>query len=148
MIIDKIENYKLYEGIGKRIAASLKYLYETNLTDIELGVHKIYGDDIFAIVDEYHTKNERDARLESHFKYIDIQYIISGTELIGATLLESQVPVEKNEKKDYAFYDGSSSMVEMKQGMFAIFFPTDLHLPGIKVNQSSFVKKLVMKVRI
>jgi YhcH/YjgK/YiaL family protein len=32
--------------------------------------------------------------------------------------------------------------------MFAIFFPADVHLPGIKVNEKNYVKKVVVKVKI
>jgi YhcH/YjgK/YiaL family protein len=31
--------------------------------------------------------------------------------------------------------------------MFAIFFPEDVHMPGIKTGESATVKKLVIKVR-
>jgi beta-galactosidase beta subunit len=40
---------------------------------------------IFAIIQEYNTKEIKDCVLEGHVKYIDIQYIIQGVELMGVT---------------------------------------------------------------
>ena len=78
MVIDKIENYTLYEGLGERIAKGLKYIKDTDLAQTELGTYKIDGDTIFAMVQEYDTKELCDAKLEGHFKYIDIQYVFEG----------------------------------------------------------------------
>jgi beta-galactosidase beta subunit len=39
----------------------------------------------FAIIQEYNTKEIKDCVLEGHVKYIDIQYIIQGVELMGVT---------------------------------------------------------------
>jgi len=36
----------------------------------------------------------------------------------------------------------------MTAGMFAVFFPDDLHMPGVKANGISKVKKIVVKVRV
>ncbi len=86
--------------------------------------------------------------MEGHYKYIDIQYIILGVELMGVTTLANQTLVCKNEADDYSFYEGDSSLIKVDEGMFTIFFPDDLHMPCIKFNQISKVKKVVIKIRI
>jgi YhcH/YjgK/YiaL family protein len=148
MVIDKIENYRLYSKLTKRLAKGFEFITETDLATIESGKHQIDNDDVFAIVQEYDTKEEKDCILEGHHKYIDIQYIIQGVELMGFTPLTNQVSVEEDLEKDYTFYEGETSMIRVEEGMFTIFFPEDLHRPCVKAGQISKVKKVVVKVKI
>ena len=148
MVIDKIENYRLYSTLTKRLAKGFEFIINTDLTAIESGKYEIDNDDIFAIVQEYDTKEEHDCVLEGHHKYIDIQYVIQGVEIMGFTPLTNQVAVEENLEKDYTFYKGETSMLRVEEGMFTLFFPEDLHRPGVKAGQISKVKKVVVKVKI
>lgn len=148
MVIDKIENSQLYACLSEKIAKAFAYINETDLSSIATGKYEIDKDDIFALVQEYDTKNRSECKLEGHIRYIDVQYIISGLELIGVKPLIDQLPVTKNDEDDYAFYDGDPDFIRLDTGMFAIFFPEDLHMPCIKFNQISRVKKVVVKVRI
>jgi len=148
MILDKIENGKLYTGLGERIAKAFAWLNDTDLSATPSGKYEIDGNDVFGLVQEYDTKEISEGELEGHRKFIDIQYIIAGTEQIGVTLLDNQDVVEANEDDDCTFYAGAPNLVTVKAGMFAIFFPDDLHMPGIKVNQVSKVKKVIIKVQV
>ena len=85
------------------------------------------------MVHEYNTKDKKKAKLEAHRKYIDIQYIHSGVELIGVAAFKDQIPITDDTEKDLAFYEGDASFIKLETGMFAIFFPDDLHMPGIKL---------------
>jgi YhcH/YjgK/YiaL family protein len=148
MIVDKISNYKLYSKINEKFETAFKYITETDLFNLPDGKYEIDGENLFALVQEYNTKNESDLKPESHFHYIDIQYMISGSENIGIAVLENQKPVIVDAENDYAFYECATHLLLLKQGMFAVFFPDDLHMPGIKIKQSEKVKKLVLKLRI
>lgn len=148
MVIDKIENYRLYSKLTKRLAKGFEFITETDLVTIEAGKYQIDNDDVFAIVQEYDTKEEEDCVLEGHHKYIDIQYVIKGVELMGFAPLKNQVAVEENLEKDYTFYEGDISLLRVEEGMFTLFFPEDLHKPGVKADQISKVKKVVVKVKI
>ncbi len=148
MIIDKIENFELYTGLNKKIAKAFAYIRAIDLSQLALGKYEIDKDDIFALVQEYDTKDKKDCKLEGHQKYIDLQFIINGVEQMGISTLKDQVAVTRNEKDDYTFYEGDSDFIKVEAGMFTIFFPDDLHMPGIKVSHSSKVKKVVIKVKI
>jgi len=50
-------------------------------------------------------------------------------------------------EQDYALYGGDVSYLRLEQGMFAIFFPEDLHMPGID-HVASPVIKVVVKVKV
>ena len=149
MIIDKLSNSNLYSGLGESINKAFAYLKQTDFSKMKLGKCEIDGDKIFALVNEYNTKDESEGKLEAHKKYIDIQFVAKGKELMGYAPLENQIVInEYNEQYDITFFSGEKSFTQIDEGMFAIFFPTDVHLPGIKVNEKSYVKKVVIKVKV
>jgi YhcH/YjgK/YiaL family protein len=148
MIIDKIENSFLYKNISERISKSFEYIKTTDLKSLPAGKYPIDGENIFALVSEYKTKAEQEGKLEAHKKYIDVQYVISGEELMGYSPLGNQQILEPyKEENDIVFYKGDKSFTKVSAGMFAIFFSEDVHMPGIASDKSSSVKKLVIKVR-
>jgi YhcH/YjgK/YiaL family protein len=149
MIIDKLSNAHLYSNLGERINKAFNYLKTTDFSKSELGRYDIDGDNIFALVNEYNTKEETEGKLEAHKNYLDVQFVANGKELMGYVPLENQkVTTPYNEKNDITFYEGDKSFTLVEGGMFVIFFPTDVHMPGIKVDKSEYVKKVVIKVRI
>jgi len=148
MIIDKIENSNIYKNFGERIPKAFDYIRSTDLKNLQQGKYEIEGKNIFAMISEYQTKPESEGMLEAHKKYIDVQYVISGEERMGYTPLDKQEFIEKyKEENDIIFYKGEKSFTKVEEGMFAIFFPTDVHMPGIAVEKPLQVKKLVIKVR-
>lgn len=148
MIIDKIANSHLYTNISERISKSFEYIKATDLKTLPAGKYPIDGDNIFALVSEYKTKLEQEGKLEAHKKYIDVQYVIEGEELMGYAPLGNQKIIEPyKEENDIVFFTGDKSFTKVSEGMFAIFFPEDVHMPGISTGKISDVKKLVIKVR-
>ncbi len=149
MILDKIENADQYKLLGKRMATALGYMKTTDLSTVEPGKYEIDGSDIFALVQDYETKNRLECKLESHRKYIDIQYLLKGSEFVGHTLLNNQTPVkEYSAEDDYMLFSEKASFFELKPGMFAIFHPSDLHMPSVYEKQPEKVRKVVIKVKI
>ena len=149
MIIDKLSNSHLYSGLGERINKAFDYLKNSDFSKIEPGKYEIDGENIFALVNEYNTKDESEGKLEAHKKYIDVQFVAKGKELMGYTPLGDQKVVDEyNEQNDITFFSGEKSFVKVDEGMFAIFFPEDVHMPGIKVGEKSYVKKVVVKIKI
>ena len=146
MILDTIENYQLYKAINERIAKGFDFLRTTDLNAIPSGKHDIDGDTIFALVQEYQTKPLSECKLESHKKFIDIQYMIRGEEMMGVTTQNNQKIIEVNEEKDYTFYECTTSLVRVSKGLFTIFFPADLHQPCVQTESAAEVKKVVIKV--
>lgn len=146
MIIDKIENAHLYKNLGERISKSFEYIKTTDLKNLPAGKYQIDGENIFALVSEYKTKPEQEGKLEAHKKYIDVQYVIEGEELMGYSPLGLQQILEPyKEENDIVFFTGEKSFTKVSSGMFAIFFPEDVHMPGITKGKISDVKKLVIK---
>lgn len=146
MVLDKIENSELYKNLHPRFVKAFEYILKTDFSQLVDGKYPIEKDEIFALVQEYRTKDAKDAKLEAHRKYIDIQYIHSGAELIGVAPFNNQTLVIDEPEKDIAFYEGEASFIKLEAGMFAVFFPGDMHMPGLKIAQPAKVKKIVIKV--
>jgi YhcH/YjgK/YiaL family protein len=150
MIIDFISNANRYKTLGERITKALNYLQTTDLITLEKGTYNIEGDNVFAIVNEYETVHVDAEQMEAHKKYIDVQYVAEGTENIGHSFLQHQTPsTAYDDEKDFMlFAEYPDFYSTLTKGMFAIFYPTDLHMPGVHLHNSCTVKKIVIKIKI
>lgn len=139
-----------YHNNPKHWDQAFKFLHEADLKNMPLGKQELEGDHLFVNVDEYITKDKKDTRYEAHEKYIDIQYIIEGEELMGITTLDKvQVTVPYDENKDISFFEyNGGNYVETTPENFVIFFPEDAHRPMMKVNENKAVRKIVIKILI
>lgn len=149
MILDTIENIALYKALHKPLTLGLEYIASTDFSKLEMGTYQLDGDKVFAILQSYDTKEEVDCRLESHQKYIDIQFMVSGEEYIGVTPLENQeITEDLLEENDVVFYKGTGAKIKLSAGSFMVFYPTDVHAPCIQVHSPSKVIKVVVKVAV
>ncbi len=148
MIIDKTNNISNYTNLGIKFQKAFSFITDPELLFLESGRYKIDGDNVYAIISEYTPKERSDGKFESHRKYIDLQYVSKGEELIGYAPFGGQkVLSEYNEMKDVTFFEGEQSFVRIDRGMFAIFFPGELHMPGITTSNAKTVKKVVVKIK-
>ena len=147
--IDKVqfaEQYHLNKALWDKAFA---YLKETDLKTLPNGRHAIDGDNVYAIVAEAPTKDYDKTAFESHKKYIDLQYVITGEENMGRAPLDS-VTVSRpySEPNDIAYYTGDGKIYTVKQNGFLIFFPSDAHRPNITPGGNKVDKKIVIKIRV
>lgn len=149
MILDDINHSSRYEFLGPLFKKAFQFIADTDMTTLPLGKHELQGDDLFVIVMEYETKDPDDCIMENHKKYIDIQYMVRGEELMGVKIFIDQVPTTPyDDSKDAAFYKPQyDSLLKVKQGQFTIFFPHDLHMPSMKSGKAEKILKAVFKVR-
>lgn len=147
--IDKEDLAALYRAHKDRWDKAFAFLKKANLDSFPAGTYEIDGKNVYAIVQEYTSKNLEDAQYESHKDYTDIQHVISGTELIGRTdLSTTEVKTPYDADKDIGFYTSTEGrMLTATPDNFFIFFPEDAHMPGVKVDDNKPVKKLVIKVK-
>jgi biofilm protein TabA len=150
MILDSLARAAAYRALGPRIAAGLDYLAAFD-PDTPIGRHLIDGEDLFAMVQEYETAPATEKRFESHLRYIDIQYLVSGRErMLHAPADTLEVATPYNDEKDVAFYTdpAASSSLLVLPGQFALFYPADGHKPGCMAGGREAVRKVVVKVRV
>lgn len=149
MILDRIENYSLYSGLGINIKKGFDFLAKTDFAELNAGKYPVDGENMYLLINEYETKCSTECKLESHQKYIDIQLMIEGCELIGYVAKNKQQPTENFiDANDVMFYNEPATFFEVKQGEFTLFFPTDLHQPGIISGTKNKVKKAVLKIKV
>lgn len=149
MILDHLTNASLYQNLSPRIAQGLAALRTANLHLQPDGRYEIDGSRLFALVQRYDTKPAEQGKWESHRKYIDIQYLAQGTEVIGiAPLTQMTVTQPYSDEKDVQFLAGHGDKITLSAGMFAIFFPHDVHMPTLAVAQPEAVLKVVLKIAI
>ena len=150
MIYDKITNYETYAGISADIRKGLEFLYSIS-PDIENGVHEI-SPRVKAIVSEYTTKQVNENGFEAHRQYIDIQYLMSGSEKISCLpldyLKEAKPYSEKDDAALYQAEDVQPQEMVIGNSYFAIFFPQDGHMSQLCVKAPLAVKKVVVKIKI
>ena len=153
MIVDTLANRHIYQSLSPRLATALAHLATTDFSQLPVGNYPLDGDNIFVIVNDYQTEPKSTKRFEVHQKYIDVQYVVSGEEEFGYLPLADQTPSKAYfEKHDYAEFDyqtnkADASFVQLKAGMFALFFPGDIHMPGAG-DVATAVRKVVIKVKI
>lgn len=149
MIIDKLKNATIYTSISENLRNGFEFLKNTDLSSLEMGRYEIDGKEVYALVSEYDSKDPGECRLEAHKTYADIQYIVSGREAIGFAILNNQdILSPYNPDKDIVFFSGETNPLILETGMFAVFFPQDVHRPCMQIDGSEKVKKVVVKVRL
>lgn len=126
------------------------FLKEADLANLPLGKQELEGKHLFVSVAEYFGKEKPEALYESHKKYIDIQYVIEGEELMGLTTLDNVKEKEPyNEENDIIFYEyDEGEYIKATPDNFVVFFPEDAHRPSIKTENNVPIKKIVVKILI
>ncbi|MDQ0106703.1 YhcH/YjgK/YiaL family protein [Chitinophaga terrae (ex Kim and Jung 2007)] len=149
MILDTLQNAHLYYRLGVRFIKAFEFLAQKDLKTMEKGKYTI-DEHIFAMVNEYDTEPADNEQMEAHKKYIDVQYMVSGSELVGHDFLKDQAPSKAyDEQADFQlFAETPMFFSRFEEGMFAIFFPTDLHMPNIMVDKPRPVRKVVIKIAV
>ncbi len=150
MIYDKIDNIDKYVGLSESISLGLVWIRDIK-QDLENGVYNL-SSNVKVIVSEYTTKDLNENGYEAHHDYIDIQYLLSGNEIIKSLPLEYLYEIKAyNKEYDAAFYVETGINPQellLGNGYFAILFPQDGHMTQLCVNKPETVKKVVVKVRI
>lgn len=147
MVVDRLENLEKYASLNPLFSQAIDFLKSNDLNALEIGKIELKGKDLYVNVAQTQPKAKEEAKLETHFDFIDIQVPLSGTEIMGYTAAKDCVPVNApySAEKDITFFEGlAENYIAVKPGMFVIFFPQDGHAPGITPDG---VKKVIVKVK-
>lgn len=151
MIYDKIQYSSLYKCDNEYITKALDFLKTKDLNALEKGRHEIDGENLFALVLEYDTHPLLEGKWEAHRKYYDIQYIVSGTERIAISninTMKSEGPY--NEEGDYELFSGSvGELITLDEKDFIVLSPHEVHQPGLSIDgNTQKIRKVVVKAMI
>ena len=133
MIVDRIENLKLYIPYNAKLAVVCDYLAKT------------------VVVNAFTPKEPDAAKWETHRKYIDLQYLIEGDETMGYLHIDEMEDAEYNEEKVLSYpvpkADADMPLIPLKTGHFAFLEPRDAHRPSAKLHATAS-KKLIFKIPV
>jgi YhcH/YjgK/YiaL family protein len=147
MILDKLSNAASYTALHPLFAAGFRFIAEKG-SSTPAGRYELEGG-AYAMVQEYETKPVEDTPFEAHRRFIDIQALISGDEIIYYANTEALRPGNYLSEKDYIGLEGSGSALAVHAGEFAIFYPQDAHLPSrVTAAGPRPVKKVVVKIPV
>lgn len=142
------ENLNRYPKVLQEVISYVKENFK-EIQNMENGRYEIDGDNIFMQVMDAQTQSLEERKIESHRKYIDVQVVLRGKEILGFGIADANVEIEEEiEEKDIIFYKAleNETFIKATEGCFNIFFPEDLHRPGVLYDEAGMIKKAVVKV--
>jgi biofilm protein TabA len=150
MIADTLDNGAAYRDLPGGLRKAIEYARTHDLRALPDGKHEIDGARLFVLVQSYTTKPEAEARLETHKKYLDLQLVLEGREIMYWSPVGALEPDGVySEERDVAFYKGGvPGALALAEGGFAVFYPQDAHKPCCQWNGPVKVRKAVFKILV
>jgi len=148
MICDNLKNSAIYEAMGPAFQKAFAYLKTVTPDNLPGSRLELDGDKIFAFSSSYETLPADQRKIETHRNYLDIQYVVSGTEAMGYIPMEG-LEISEAYRPDVEFYNtDADTLLPAPAGTFMIFFPQDAHRPGCTWKKPSQVTKVVVKIAL
>lgn len=147
MIFTDLAHAHRYFGLSPRFDAALKYMMETDFSQVEDGHYELDGDNLFVNVMTFETKGSNPTP-EHHKLYADIQFVLEGREVISVAPLDTMGKLVSQNGDCYLF-EGVGQPITVPAGSFVIVWPEDAHAPGVSpTGKPEKVRKAVVKVRL
>ena len=144
MITDNFQNKNFYTNKFPFLKEVFDFLSSLDKSSEERKY--VINENIYAMLETSRPKKKEDQKPEVHRKYVDLQFIIDGKDVIGWKSMYDCKDVYKkyNSIKDIAFFNETPDFqIKLSKGQFAIFFPQDAHAPLCGQNP---VKKCIVKI--
>ena len=150
MIVGNIKDAKRYFSVNPNFEKAFKFLESLNKNSDKgpFEFDGFRGNVLELEASDLSAANE-EKQLEAHREYLDIHFVIDGTEAIGYADIDTLEPVtEFNKEDDYILLKGDMYKVILNKGDFCIVFPEDAHAPCMCANEEKYVKKAVVKILV
>ena len=148
IIINKLQHAERYYKMHPAFEKAFAFLRQDGLAELPADRYEIDGDRLFCMISKGPGRSRSEAKLEAHRKYIDIQYVIAGTDEMGwkPTADCKLIDTSYDADKDIGFFkDPPDSWTPVPAGSFVIFFPQDAHAPLVS---SGEIHKVVLKIAV
>ena len=146
MIVCPYKELKRYEAVIPGLAEAMEFI--GNLKSFEPATYPLSNGNRI-LVQQGTTKAAENALAEAHRKYLDIQYIVEGSEIMGWAPLEEMTPAgDFNDEKDVGKYTGTFQFVNIPAGTCYVVYPEDGHMPGVHLDAPTNYTKLVVKLKV
>ncbi len=148
VILDNEKNLTIIKGYSSEAYIFAKSFLEEHRAD---GSYKL-SDGTIANVMTYVTKPSPLTCYESHRKYIDVQYIIYGEEMMlveNIGNMTDSVYKKYDEEKDYTLYNYQLGEAKiLKAGDVIVLKPSDGHRGAMAIGNPAPIRKIVFKVPV
>lgn len=141
---------KIDPSLAERCLNAANYLSQLNEEALSIGRH-IVNDGFYYNVIEYQTSGEKDKPFESHRKYVDIQLLLDGEEIMQTTdISRLEVADEYDDEKDFVLYKAIDYVAStiLRPDSIMILYPRDAHRSMSLYGVAKNIKKIVGKVKI
>jgi len=152
MIVTDLKHIDHQVSMTPALNRAMDFLRQQDLKNLADGTVEINGDRVFAIVQRYETMITDAPKFEHHKKHIDVQYIVSGEEIIGWAPMDMMAITEVYDAdRDIGFgtvVKGRWTPLLLQAGQVAVLYPEDGHAPKLAAHAPSAVMKIVVKVAV
>lgn len=146
MVLDRVEEQERYYGLHPLMEEAFAFIAEA--ATLEPGRYELSGG-AYANVAEGDTVQLKQGKIEAHKKYIDLQCVVAGSERMAWASVQEVEPItEYDEACDVWFFEGVTTSLTIKPGMFYIMFPADAHKPGCHNEFPKHYKKVIVKLPV
>lgn len=140
MICDTLQHLGRYRGLHPNLDTAIDYLLTHDLTALPLGRTEVDGDKVFINLMDATLHPDAGYHPEYHKLYADLQVDLTGSEGWGYTNLPGAEIGEFT--GDCGFQDSASVVTgALGEGRFVLFFPEELHKPGLVQHGCVSVRK-------
>ncbi len=148
MIFDSIKNMENYKNYPE-LYSVLRFLHELESEALPAPDTVIREGTAFCNPVVLTSKDEADCVYEAHRKYIDLHYIVEGSELIRTADPDFLEPLGAYDpEKDIRFFSGSAfGSYVLNSGDFMVCYPSDAHKVAIAPKEPSEIRKIVVKIK-
>ena len=147
MIVDSFDYIACYKGLHPNLDKAIDWLNSHTLDALENGKTIIDGENVFVNVMDADLRDADGAAFEYHRRYADLQIDITGGEGWGYTNLPGEEAGEFT--GDIGFRTSPDAVSgTLGEGRFVLFFPGELHKPGVARPGCAHVRKVVIKIRM
>ena len=152
MIASDLNHVEHQVSMNTVLQKAIDFLRRPDILDLPDGKVELDGDRVYAIVQRYETTAAGTPKFEYHRKYIDVQFIASGQEIIGWTPADRVSVTEPYlAEKDICFGTAAAEQwtsIRLQAGQLAVLWPEDGHAPKLAFGTPSPVMKIVVKVAL
>ncbi|MCG2769538.1 MAG: YhcH/YjgK/YiaL family protein [Chloroflexota bacterium] len=152
MIVTDIDHAEEQMPATSGLRQAVDFLRDVHGQELAEGKIKIRGDTLFALVQTYDTVVDDEWLFEGHRRYIDIQYIVEGDEIIGwAPAGRAAITAEYDDTTDAwrgTVCRDEITSLRLSSGQLAVFYPSDAHAPKRAAGAQARVRKIVVKVAV
>lgn len=150
MIFANLSTEHYAVGMPEKVKNVLAYVKDHDFSNVS-DAFDIASEGVSGRVLNMDLKPVAESFPETHIDFIDVQVWLSGEEGIGYTAKDPRHSIHHAEPDhDIYFWNApeGEQFLTAHAGDIMVFFPDDLHRPGILTPNSKFARKVVVKVPV